>query len=81
MPHGINEKRFHRIECASGRTCYSTCDRSLKDDAATSAIFFYGTAFLANDLPLPRNHNHVWALFHEESPKNNWLFCHDDGIR
>ena len=26
------------------------------------------------DLPLPRKPNHVWALSHEESPKNNILF-------
>ena len=37
---------------------------------------FYGTDFLTYDLPLPRKAHHEWALLHEESPKNNYLFSH-----
>ncbi|XP_037072968.1 alpha-(1,3)-fucosyltransferase 10-like isoform X2 [Pollicipes pollicipes] len=32
------------------------------------------------DLPLPRNSRVLWALLHEESPKNAPIFCHDDCI-
>lgn len=37
---------------------------------------FYGTDFTPSDLPLPRKPHHEWALLHEESPKNNYLFSH-----
>ena len=39
---------------------------------------FYGTDFQSWDLPLPRKSHHEWALFHEESPKNNYLFSHSE---
>ena len=68
------------IKCTYG-SCLVSNDRDLKDDALVRAYIFYGTSFLANDLPLPRKQHHLWALFHEESPKNNWMFSHDDGIR
>jgi hypothetical protein len=35
---------------------------------------FYGTDFYLYDLPLPRLKSEEWALMHEESPKNNFLF-------
>ena len=81
MPHSTDVKKTHQIDCPSGRACLVSCDQSLKDDPTTSAFIFYGTTFSGNDLPLPRNPNHLWALFHEESPKNNWLFSHSDGVR
>ena len=81
MPHDTNIKKSHKIECPSGRACIVSCDRSLKNNPGTVAYIFYGTSFSANDLPLPRNLDDVWALLHEESPKNNWLFSHEDGIR
>lgn len=36
---------------------------------------FYGSELEVGDLPLPRKKNHDWALLHEESPKNNFVFC------
>ena len=35
---------------------------------------FYGSSFSSVDLPIPRQHE--WALLHEESPKNNPVFCY-----
>lgn len=35
-----------------------------------------GTDFSAESLPLPRSDEHHWALFHEESPKNNYKLFH-----
>lgn len=32
------------------------------------------------DLPLPRNNHDIWALYHEESPKNLPLFIYEDAI-
>ena len=68
------------IKCPKG-SCTTSIDRSLKDNSSTRAFIFYGTSFMADDLPLPRKEYHKWALLHEESPKNNWIFSHKEGIR
>lgn len=39
---------------------------------------FYGTTFKYYDLPLPRKPHHEWALVHEESPMNNFLFSFEE---
>ncbi|ELW68719.1 Alpha-(1,3)-fucosyltransferase 10 [Tupaia chinensis] len=39
-----------------------------------------GTDFSINSLPLPRKAHHDWALFHEESPKNNYKLFHEPVI-
>lgn len=33
-------------------------------------LLFYGSNINKTNMPLPRNENLIWALFHEESPKN-----------
>lgn len=33
-------------------------------------LLFYGSNVNASNLPLPRSPDHIWALMHEESPKN-----------
>ncbi|KAH9495264.1 Alpha 1,3 fucosyltransferase [Bulinus truncatus] len=43
-----------------------------------AAFLFYGTDFNEEDLPLPRSEEHIWALFHEESPKNKFLLSHGE---
>ena len=47
----------------------------------TASIIFYGTDFRAYEAPLPRPPHQTWALFHEESPMNNYLLSHAPGIR
>ena len=37
---------------------------------------FYGTDINIGDLPVPRETHHEWALLHEESPKNVYLYSH-----
>ena len=37
---------------------------------------FYGTLMKLYDLPLPRPEGQLWALMHEESPKNNPVFSY-----
>ena len=61
--------------------CYVTNDRGVRDHPNTRAIFFYGTAFKAKDIPLPRRQHENWALMHEESPKNNPIFSHPEMMR
>ena len=68
------------IQCPRGQ-CHVTNDPTYQHAESTRAFVFYGTSFRANDLPLPRLSKHEWALFHEESPKNNWLLSDPLGIR
>jgi len=58
--------------------CYFTNDRSFRHHPVLKTIFFYGTDFKPYDVPLPRKPGEDWALFHEESPKNNPIFSHSD---
>ncbi|XP_053150424.1 alpha-(1,3)-fucosyltransferase 10 isoform X2 [Hemicordylus capensis] len=52
--------------------CFFTINRTYQQHPMTKAFLFYGTDFSINALPLPRKDYHDWALFHEESPKNNY---------
>ncbi|XP_064457816.1 alpha-(1,3)-fucosyltransferase 10-like [Ornithodoros turicata] len=61
-------------KCGKHR-CYFTEDRRFLHHQHLYAVMFYGSELSVGDLPLPRNIQHDWALLHEESPKNNFLFC------
>ena len=65
-----------------GGTCLVTQSRNELTNPAVnvSAFIFYGSLLELNDLPLPRQPGHLWALLHEESPKNNWVFATEKGI-
>nr|XP_056704567.1 alpha-(1,3)-fucosyltransferase 10 [Euleptes europaea] len=52
--------------------CFFTINRTYQYNPMTKAFLFYGTDFSIDALPLPRKAHHDWALFHEESPKNNY---------
>lgn len=41
---------------------------------------FYGSDFKPDDVPVPRKLHHEWALLHEESPKNNYILCHEEAL-
>ena len=45
------------------------------------AVYFYGTLFKITDLPLPRKEGQLWALLHEESPKNVPTFSYGSMMR
>ncbi|XP_067620745.1 voltage-gated potassium channel KCNC3 [Eurosta solidaginis] len=66
---------FYKFYC-NYKKCFLTGDRNLLSKA--SAIFFYGTDMNWNDLPLPRKPNQIWALFHEESPRNQPGFMFEE---
>lgn len=68
-------------KCPKG-TCLVTLSRTELTNPVNevSAFIYYGSDFDLNDLPLPRKPQHMWALLHEESPKNNWLMAIDHGI-
>lgn len=63
--------------CGNDR-CFFTIDRHFHHHPNTSAFMFYGTDFKPDDVPVPRKPHHEWALFHEESPKNNYMLTHPE---
>ncbi|NXG52265.1 FUT10 fucosyltransferase, partial [Psilopogon haemacephalus] len=60
--------------------CFFTINRTYQHNQMTRAFLFYGTDFSIDSLPLPREDYHDWALFHEESPKNNYKLFHEPTI-
>ncbi|XP_027681295.2 alpha-(1,3)-fucosyltransferase 10 [Chelonia mydas] len=60
--------------------CFFTIKRIYQHNHMTKAFLFYGTDFNIDSLPLPRKRHHDWALFHEESPKNNYKLFHKPTI-
>ncbi|XP_022244502.1 alpha-(1,3)-fucosyltransferase 11-like [Limulus polyphemus] len=77
FPHFEEDEKI--ISCPKGQ-CLSTKLRNKKDDASTRGFIFYGTDLEIEDMPLPRKSYHQWALMHEESPMNNFLFSHNIAI-
>lgn len=69
-----------RVDC-SRSSCMVTRNRKVLLYRRTASIIFYGTDFRAYEAPLPRLPHQTWALFHEESPMNNYLLSHSVGIR
>ncbi|XP_076018870.1 GDP-fucose protein O-fucosyltransferase 4 [Genypterus blacodes] len=69
-----------RIDCATS-SCLATSNRKVQQYKRTASIIFYGTDFRAYEAPLPRLRHQTWALFHEESPMNNYVLSHAPGIR
>ncbi|XP_055972794.1 alpha-(1,3)-fucosyltransferase 10 [Sorex fumeus] len=65
-----------RLGQCGGDTCFFTINKSYLYHPKTKAFLFYGTDFNIESLPLPRKAHHDWALFHEESPKNNYKLFH-----
>ncbi|KAF5901927.1 alpha-(1,3)-fucosyltransferase 10, partial [Clarias magur] len=62
-------------ECGLNK-CFFTINKSYHSHPSAQAFLFYGTDFRIESLPLPRKQHHQWALFHEESPKNNYKLFH-----
>ncbi|XP_078718196.1 GDP-fucose protein O-fucosyltransferase 4 [Lampetra fluviatilis] len=69
-----------RIDCPLG-SCMVTKNKKVQLYKRTKAILFYGTDFRAYEAPLPRLPHQTWALFHEESPMNNYLLSHLPAMR
>ncbi|XP_017154423.1 alpha-(1,3)-fucosyltransferase B-like [Drosophila miranda] len=49
--------------------------------ASARAVLFYGSALKTGDYPLPRSPQHLWALLHEESPRNVIYAPFDDFLQ
>ncbi|KAJ8878661.1 hypothetical protein PR048_019244 [Dryococelus australis] len=64
-------------QCGDVR-CYITEDRVYFQHNLLQAVIFYGSNLDIFDLPLPRRSTQlVWALLHEESPKNLPTLSHE----
>ncbi|XP_076467363.1 GDP-fucose protein O-fucosyltransferase 3-like isoform X2 [Babylonia areolata] len=64
------------IQCGS-RSCHVTVDRARWQEQEVMMLSFYGSSLSVHELPVPRGEGHLWALFHDESPKNmDFLFSH-----
>lgn len=67
--------------CPQGPCLFTQSRTELTNPAVNvSAFMFYASDLSWEDLPLPRRPNHLWALLHEESPKNNWILATEKGI-
>lgn len=66
------------VQKCGDHQCYFTTDRQYRSHPNLKTILFYGTDFKPHDVPLPRRPGEDWALFNEESPKNNAIFNHED---
>ncbi|EGV96828.1 Alpha-(1,3)-fucosyltransferase 10 [Cricetulus griseus] len=69
-----------RLGQCGADACFFTINRTFQHHHMTKAFLFYGTDFNIDSLPLPRKAYHDWALFHEESPKNNYKLFHEPVI-
>uniref|UniRef100_A0A8B9Z1X0 Fucosyltransferase n=1 Tax=Buteo japonicus TaxID=224669 RepID=A0A8B9Z1X0_9AVES len=66
--------------CSIALQCQK-CGGLLHDRGRLNTVCFcLGTDFSIDSLPLPRRDYHDWALFHEESPKNNYKLFHEPTI-
>ncbi|XP_044254511.1 alpha-(1,3)-fucosyltransferase 10 [Tribolium madens] len=55
--------------------CILTKDRKYLNNTNLQAFLFYGSKFNISDLP--KRKDKIWALFHEESPRNIALFLYE----
>ena len=67
---------FFSNRTCNGHTCYFSKNRNFLEHPMTKNIFFLGTKFSIQDLPLPRQQRHDWSLFHDREPSSNPLLSH-----
>ena len=72
----MNHHHSVRLQECGQFQCFFTNERAARLHPSTRTVLFYGTDFKPYDAPVPRGKQEDWALFHEESPKNNPIFAH-----
>ncbi|XP_067671205.1 alpha-(1,3)-fucosyltransferase 11-like [Haliotis asinina] len=75
FPHFGGKSDKYVIQCGDV-SCYTTKYKKYAKSKRTRVFMFYGTDIQPEELPLPRRPYHEWALFHEESPLNNYILSH-----
>ncbi|KAJ3658097.1 hypothetical protein Zmor_009856 [Zophobas morio] len=63
-----------RMITCSKYTCLLSKDRTHVNNKNLQAFLFYGSLFKYEDTPIPKSR--IWAVFHEESPRNVALFLY-----
>ncbi|XP_018785886.1 PREDICTED: alpha-(1,3)-fucosyltransferase B-like [Bactrocera latifrons] len=75
---GAEKITFDDILCGYN-TCAVTSNRKYLPQA--KAILFYASSLNWHDLPLPRQPEQIWALLHEESPRNVLEFLFEETLQ
>ncbi|KAL4240180.1 Alpha-(1 3)-fucosyltransferase 11 [Mactra antiquata] len=68
------------IRQCGDKMCRITNNKQLRHHPDTSVFLFYGSKFKPFNLPLPRKPHHLWALMHEESPRNAYILSHHPAL-
>lgn len=67
--------------CSDSIKCYVYSDRRMSNIYNTEAYLFYASNIDFKNLPTPRRPDEIiWALFHEESPRNVEEFLHEKAL-
>ncbi|KAJ8728324.1 hypothetical protein PYW08_016709 [Mythimna loreyi] len=66
--------------CSNDVTCYVYSDTKQQQYYNIGAYLFYASSIDFKHLPLPRQPNDIWGLFHEESPRNVEEFLHEKAL-
>ncbi|XP_067672147.1 alpha-(1,3)-fucosyltransferase 10-like [Haliotis asinina] len=70
-----------RLTSCGKYICQITVNRARMTEQNHMAYIFDGTGFGETGFPFPRQREHIWGLFMNESPKNNeWLISQDEVI-
>ncbi|XP_054084104.1 alpha-(1,3)-fucosyltransferase B-like isoform X2 [Zeugodacus cucurbitae] len=75
---GVEKMALEEILCGYNK-CFFTNNREYLPQA--KAILFYASSLSWHDLPLPRQPEQIWALLHEESPRNVLEFLFEDTLQ
>ncbi|XP_022224223.2 alpha-(1,3)-fucosyltransferase B [Drosophila obscura] len=71
--------QYEELRLCGAYECYFTTNRLRLP--RVRAVLFYGTTLTTADYPLPRSPHQVWALLHEESPKNVPYMAFDEFLQ
>ncbi|XP_063534193.1 alpha-(1,3)-fucosyltransferase 10 isoform X1 [Cydia strobilella] len=67
--------------CAQDIRCSIYSNGSVPHGNNVEAYLFYGSNIDFNHLPLPKKSDHIWGLYHEESPRNVEELMHEQILR
>ncbi|XP_060530322.1 alpha-(1,3)-fucosyltransferase 10 [Cylas formicarius] len=71
-------KEMRKINCQHEYECLVLSRYENSPQDLVKAYLFYGSQIKNDDFPLPRSKDVLWAIYHEESPKNYAPFLHKE---
>lgn len=79
--HGIGSVSKN-LRCRNNDICEFTNELERRYHQSTEGFLFYGSDFDYLNLPLPRDAGkYIWALLHEESPRNTPIIQHGPSLQ